>query len=81
MLNPITVHGNNIGSIFLSENILVSQQTKHIDLYDHFIFEYVEYGTVKTQFVHSEENLADSFTKNLNNGPFESLTSRYVQHE
>ena len=35
----------------------------------HFIRDYVEYGTVKIQFVHSEENLADPFTKNLSNGP------------
>ena len=72
---------NNVGAIFLSENTSVSQRTKHIDMCNHFICDYVEYGTVEIQFLHSVENMADTFTKNLNNGPFKSLTSRYVHRE
>ena len=47
----------------------------------HFIHDYFEAGTVKTKSVHSEENMADPFTKNLSNGPFKFLTSRYVHRE
>ena len=77
----ITVHIDNIGNIFLSDNTSVSQWTKHIDVCCHFVRDYVEDGTVKIEFVRSEENLADPFTKNLSNGPFEYLTSRYVHRE
>ena len=44
---PITVHVDNVGDIFLSENTLVSQRTKHIDMRHNFIFDYVEDRTVK----------------------------------
>ena len=75
---PITFHIYNIGAILISENTLVSQQTKHIDVHHHFIHDYVEGGTVKIQIFRSEENMADPFTKNLGNGPLEFLTSRYA---
>ena len=79
--NPITLHVDNVGAIFLFYNKLVSQQTKHIDFFHHFIRDYIEEVTAKNQFVRSEENLADPFIKNLSNGPFESLISRYVHPE
>ena len=76
---PIIVHVDSVGAIFLSENTLVSQRMKHKDARNHFIRDYVEDGTVKIQFVRSEENTADPLTKNLSDGLFESLTSRYAQ--
>ena len=72
---------NNVGAIFLSENTSVSQRTKHIDMCNHFICDYVEYGTVEIQFLHSEENLADPLTNNLISEPFEYLTPSYVHRE
>ena len=77
----ITVHVNNVGAVLLSENKSVSQQKNHIDVYHHFICEYVNYGIVEIRFFHSKENLADPFTNNLINVTFESLTSRYVHRE
>ena len=71
---PINVDIDKIITIFLPENTLVSQRTKHIDVRHNFFLDCVEDGTVKIQFFCSEENLADPFTKNLSNGPFESLT-------
>ena len=70
----ITVHLDNIGAILLLENTSVSQRTKHIDVRHQFIPDYFEYGTVKIQFIYPEENMADPFTKNLSNVPFEFLT-------
>ena len=66
----ITVHVDIVGDIFLLENASVYQRTKHIDPRHHFICDYLEDRTEKTQFVFSEENLADTFTKNLSNGLF-----------
>ena len=68
--HPIAMHVDNVGTIFLSDNTSVSKSKKHIDVRHHFICDYIEYGTVKIQFVRSEENLADPFTKDLINGPF-----------
>ena len=78
---PITMQVDNIGAIFLSENTSIYQQTKHIDVRCHFIRDYVEDGIVKIQSVCLEENMADPYTNNLSNGPFEFLTSRYVHPE
>ena len=75
------MHVDNFGDILLSDNTSVSQIMNHRDVHHPFWGDYVEYGTVKIKFVPSEGNLADTFTKNLRNGPFESLTSRYVHHE
>ena len=44
---------------------------KHKDLRHHFIQYYVKKEEVNIQFFHSEANIADPFTKNLSNGPFE----------
>ena len=44
---PITVYIDKIGDIFLSENILVSQRTKHMGVLHHFACDYVEDGTIK----------------------------------
>ena len=77
----MTMHVDNSGAILPSENTSVSQLKKHIDMCHPFICDYVEDETVKNQFVSSKENMADPFTKNLSNGPFESLTSRYIHCE
>ena len=47
---PITVHDDSFVYLLLSENILVSQRTKQVDARHHFIRDYVEEGTVKTDF-------------------------------
>ena len=46
---PINVQLDNVGDIFLLENTLVSQQTKHIDVRHHFNYYYAKYKTVKIQ--------------------------------
>ena len=69
--HPINVHFDSVGDIFLSENTLISQCTKDIKMHHQFIRDYIEGEIVKIQFLRSEENLADPFTKNLSNRPFE----------
>ena len=69
---------DNVGAIFPSENTLVSQRTKHIYVRRHFICDYIEYGIAEIKIFQSEENPTYSITNNLSNGPFESLTLKYV---
>ena len=61
---PITVHCDNVGAIFLGYNEKNSQRTKHVDIRHHYVRQYVEDGMVKIIFVRSEENSADTYTKN-----------------
>ena len=64
---PITVHVDNVGAIWLSNNHTTSDRTKHIDIRTSFVKEYQEDGKIIIKFVKSEENKADIFTKNTTN--------------
>ena len=64
---PITVHVDNVGAIWLSNNRTTSDRTKHIDIRTSFVKEYQEDGKIIIKFVKSEENETDIFTKNTTN--------------
>ena len=70
---PVQVKVDNLGAIYLSKSASTSNRTKHIDTHYHFVREYVEDGIVQIEFVRSEDNQADIFTKNL-------LKESYVKH-
>jgi len=62
---PVIVRVDNVGAIFMAENVSTSQRTKHIDVRYHFVREFVEEGFIKIIFVRTAENTADIFTKNV----------------
>ena len=64
---PITVHVDNVGAIWVSNNWTTSDRTKHINVRTSFVKEYQEYGKIIIKFVKSEDNEADIFTKNTTN--------------
>ena len=76
---PITVRCDNIGAIFLSYNAKCSNKTKHIDVRAHYVRQYVEEGIVKIVFIRSEENEADTFTKNVNGSIFEKHATKNLR--
>ena len=63
--SPVTVHVDNMGAIFMSENSSSGGRTRHIDTRYHFVRELVEDKVLEVIFVKSAENKADGFTKNL----------------
>ena len=68
---PITVHVDNVGAIWLSNNRTTSDRKKHIDIRTAFVKEYQEDGKIFIKFVKSEDNEADIFTKNTTNVIFQ----------
>ena len=60
---PITLHVDNAGAIWLSNNRPTSNRTKHIVIRTSFVREYQEEGKIIIKFVKSEENEADIFMK------------------
>jgi len=62
---PIIVRVDNVGAIFIAENVSVSQRTKHIDVRYRFVQEFVIDGFLKIIFVRTADNDADIFTKNV----------------
>ena len=64
---PISVHVDNVGAIWLSNNRTTSDRMKHIDIRTSFVKEYQEDGKIIIKFVKSEENEAEIFMKNTTN--------------
>ena len=75
---PITVHVDNVGAIWLSNNRTTIDKPKHIDIRTSFVKEYQEDGKIIIKFVKSEENAADIFTKNTTNTIFQNHQKKLV---
>ena len=56
---------DNKSAIEISLNPVHHERTKHIEVHDHFIPNYVEEGKVKLKHVWIEDQLADLFTEPL----------------
>ena len=75
---PITVHVDNLGAIWLSNNRNTGDGTKHTDIRTSFVKEYQEDGKIMIKFVKSEDNEADIFTKNTSNIIFQKHQEKLV---
>ena len=74
-LEKIPIFCDNTSAIAIIENPVHHSITKHIDIRYHFIREHVMNGTVELQFVTSEKQCADIFTKPLDESTFTRLVS------
>ena len=75
---PITVHVDNVGAIWLSNNRNTGDRTKHIDIRTAFVKQYQEDGKIIIKFVKSEDNEADMFTKNTSSIIFQRHQEKLV---
>ena len=57
---PVTVRVDNVGAIFMSNNISTSNRTKHVDMCTKYVNEYVEDGIIKIIFVQSGDMILTS---------------------
>ena len=67
---------DNQGSIFLAVNPAHDHRLKHIDIWYHFIHEYVEEGRVNIVYVSTDKMIADTLTKPLGTTKFEGFRSQ-----
>ena len=74
----ITVHVDNVGAIWLSNNRNTGDRTKHIDIRTSFVKEYKEDMKIIIKFVKSEDNEADIFTKNTSSIIFKKNLEKLV---
>ena len=61
---PITVRVDNVGAIFMSENVTTSNMTKHVDTKYRFVNEFVDNRFNEIIYVKTKDNIADIFTTN-----------------
>lgn len=70
------VYCDNVSSVYLTQNPVKHQRTKHIELDIHFVREKVALGQVKVFHVPSSLQFADVFTKGLPRSLFTDFRSR-----
>jgi hypothetical protein len=56
---PINNKVENVGAIYQAKNFSLSQNTTHIDICEHCVWEHQEEGTFKATFVRLKENESD----------------------
>ena len=63
--SSIPIYCDNTASICLSKNPILYSRAKHIEIKHHFIRDYVQKGILDIQFIDTDHQWADIFTKPL----------------
>ncbi|KAJ9559988.1 hypothetical protein OSB04_005148 [Centaurea solstitialis] len=74
--DKIPIYCDSKSAIAISCNPVQHTKTKHIDIRYHFINDHVEKGTIELYFVNTEFQLADLFTKALDEKRFNFLITK-----
>jgi hypothetical protein len=64
-LEAIVIHYDNHSGIKLSENLVFHDRSKHIDIRYHFLRDCVQRGAVRLQYIQTDDQMIDIFTKAL----------------
>jgi hypothetical protein len=75
---PVIVRVDNVGAIFMAENVTMSGRTKHVDIRYHYVREFVEEGFVKIILVRTADNYADQFTKNVTGSIYDAHVKTFL---
>ena len=70
------IYCDNTSAINLSKNPIQHSRTKHIEIRHHFLRDHVQKEDISIEYVHTDDQLADIFTKPLNEDRF-----CYIRHE
>ena len=63
----LTIYCDKTNAINISKNPVQHSRTKHIEIRHHFIRELIEDGTLTLEFIHTDDQKDDLFTKPLDN--------------
>jgi hypothetical protein len=74
--SKIPIMCDNTSAIAITHNPVQHSKTKHIDIRYHFIRDHVMKGDVELYFIPTDDQLADIFTKPLDEKRFKDLVSR-----
>ncbi|KAL6269518.1 hypothetical protein ACE6H2_026429 [Prunus campanulata] len=69
---PPTISCDNLSALALSSNPIYHSRIKHLDIDFHFVRERVQRNDLTVQYIPTEEQLADVFTKGLHSPVFSS---------
>ena len=65
-LDHIPIKCDNTSTINLNKNSIQHSRTKHIDIRHHFLRDHVQINDISLEFIDTNNQLADIFTKPLN---------------
>ena len=65
-LDHIQIKCDNTSAINLSKNLIQHSRTKHIDIKHHCLHDHVQNGDISLEFIDTNNQFADIFTKPLN---------------
>ena len=69
---------DNVGAIFMAENMSATARTRHVDARYHFIREMIVDNLIKVIFVRTDDNDADIFTKNTTQQVYDNHVKKYL---
>ena len=70
---PVDVRIDNVGAMFMSENVTSTPRTRHMDARYWWITDLQESGLIKVSFVPTKDNLSDIGTKNVTGDVFDRI--------
>jgi hypothetical protein len=73
---PTTIHCDNTSTISLSKNPVQHSKSKHIPIKYHYLRDQAENKNIKLEYVPTQEQVADIFTKPLSRDVFEYLRQK-----
>ncbi|GKA51792.1 hypothetical protein Tco_0744988 [Tanacetum coccineum] len=62
---PISMYCDNTGAITIANEFGITKGARHFRAKVHYLREVIEFGDIKLEKVHTDDNLADPFTKAL----------------
>nr|GFA77249.1 putative Gag-Pol polyprotein [Tanacetum cinerariifolium] len=62
---PISMYCDNTGAIAIANESGITKGARHFHAKVHYLREVIEFGDIKLEKVHTDDNLADPFTKAL----------------
>ena len=72
-LKQVPLYCDNESAIKIANNLVQHSKTKHIQILHHFLRDHVWKGDISIEHVRTEEQLADIFTKSLDEKRFSKL--------
>ena len=69
----VPIKCDNTSAIIISKNPVQHSRTKHIEIRHHFLRDHAKKGDITLDFVKTEDQLADIFTKPLNENQFVNI--------
>jgi hypothetical protein len=75
-LSKVPLLCDNESAIHLADNLIEQSRTKHIDIRYHFLRDHQQKGDIEIAYVNTQNQLADIFTKPLDEKTFIKLRNK-----